>query len=107
MFAQWTATGEVHVGLEGSTVVRLPADAWQRLDTARKTLEVPTAMGTVVCDAMRLRWSEPDVHAKAAPQSLPAPVSEWLTQLARAIDEVGQPDLAAALRTGVEQFAAR
>ena len=106
-FVQWTAGGELHVGLAEPDVVRLPEQAWQKLDAARKALDVPTAMGTVVCDAMRLRWAEPEVHAKAAPQSLPAPVAEWLTHLARAIEEAGQPDLAAALRTGLEQFAPR
>lgn len=106
-FVQWTAAGEVHIGLEEPVVVRVSAAAWQRLDAARKALEVPTAMGTVVCDAMRLRWSEPAVHAKAAPQSLPAPVAEWLKQLAAAIDEAGQPRVAAALCAGLEQFAPR
>ncbi|HEU4417634.1 MAG TPA: hypothetical protein VFT55_01775 [Planctomycetota bacterium] len=106
-FVQWTAAGEVHIGLEEPAVVRVPAEAWQRLDKARKALAVPTTMGTVVCDAMRLRWAGPDVHAKAAPLSLPAPVAEWLRQLACALDEGGNPDAANHLRVGLEQFAPR
>lgn len=106
-FVQWTAAGEVHVGLEEPAVVQVPAEAWQKLETARKALAVPTAMGTVVCDAMRLRWAEPDVHAKAAPHSLPAPVTEWLRDLARALDGRKPQYGVNGLGPGLEQFAPR
>jgi hypothetical protein len=63
-------------------------------------------LGVVVCDAMRLSWIEPKVHVKVAPSSLPAATANWLLDLSRALDIAGQPRLAAALSTGLKQFAA-
>jgi len=106
-FVQWTDGGDVHLGIDASAVVRVPAPAWDAVTKERTKLQVAETMGVVVCDNMRLRWSEPAVHAKAAPGSLPAPVADWLKRLAGAIEEAGEPDAAAALRGGIEQFAAR
>ncbi len=106
-FVQWTGDGEVHVGLDATTV-RVPADAWRALDAARRALPaLPESMGTIVCDSVRLRWLEPAVHVKAAPASLPAPAARWLEQLANAIAAAGDERSAAALRSAVGQFAAR
>jgi hypothetical protein len=106
-FVQWTANGDVHVGLDATKVVGVPADAWQALETERRTLALPGAMGNVVCDNVRLRWEEPLAHGKAAPASLPAPVAAWLEHLVRSIEQAGGQDLARSLRVGLAQFAPR
>jgi hypothetical protein len=106
-FVRWTAAGDVHLGIDAATTVRVPADAWQRLDAERRALALPEAMGAVVCDALRLRWNEPKVHAKAAPASLPQPAARWLEALADAIGAAGDERAAASLRTAIGQFAAR
>lgn len=106
-FVQWTADGVVHLGVDAAVQVRVAAPGWDTLTKERTQLAVPETMGAVVCDSLRLRWAEPAVHAKAAPASLPAPVADWLKRLAQAIEEAGEPRLAAALRGGIEQFATR
>lgn len=106
-FVQWTADGVVHLGVDAAVQVRVPAPSWDAVTKERTQLAIPETMGAVVCDALRLRWAEPAVHAKAAPASLPAPVADWLKRLAQAIEEAGEPRLAAALRGGIEQFATR
>lgn len=106
-FVQWTADGVVHLGVDAAVQVRVPAPSWDAVTKERTQLAIPETMGAVVCDSLRLRWAEPAVHAKAAPASLPAPVADWLKRLAQAIEEAGEPRLAAALRGGIEQFATR
>ncbi|HEX6813797.1 MAG TPA: hypothetical protein VF384_19405 [Planctomycetota bacterium] len=106
LFVQWTAAGEVHFGLEDCAVVRLPAEAWTALTSERAQLSLGANLGVIVCDAMRLSWLEPKLHAKVAPASLPAAAANWLQHLASEIEKTGQPGLAAVLRTGLEQFAA-
>lgn len=106
-FVQWTEGGVVHFGIDASVPVRLPAPTWDALTKERTNLAIAETMGVVVCDSLRLRWAEPKVHAKAAPASLPTEVANWLKRLAQAIEEAGEPRLAAALREGIEQFATR
>ncbi len=105
VFVRWTADGVVHWGLDGKTTVAIAPKAWQELAAQRKALVLGGDLGTVVCDALRLRWTEPAVHVKVAPRSLPATTTVWLQQLARAIEEAGSPRLAETLRTGIGQFA--
>ncbi len=105
VFVRWTADGVVHWGLDGKTTVTIAPEAWQELTAQRKALVLGGDLGTVVCDALRLRWTEPAVHVKVAPRSLPRTTTVWLQQLAKAIDEAGSPRLAETLRTGIGQFA--
>lgn len=108
-FVQWTAAGEVYVGLDQPQVVRLPADAWKALDAERAALEMPSTLGTVVCDNLRLRWEQPAVHVKAAPASLPAAASAWLAHLAQSIEQADELPNGQWLwlRKGLAQFAPR
>jgi hypothetical protein len=106
-FVQWTAAGELALGIDGASRVTIAAPAWDTLTKARTELTLPEGLGVVVCDSLRLRCTEPPVHSKVAPAHLPAPATNWLKQLAQAIEEAGEPRLAAALRAGLEQFAAR
>lgn len=107
LFVQWTADGTFHTGLDAAPAGRLPAETWQRLSQERAALRLDGDLGVVICDSLRLRWTEPDVHQKVAPAGLPAAAADWLKHLAQALEEVGQTRLAAALRTGLDQFAAR
>jgi hypothetical protein len=106
-FVQWTGGGTVHFGIDAATAVTLPAERWQALEREREALRLSPAVGTIVCDHLRLRWDEPEVHAKVAPGSLPAPAVRWLEQLADAVAAAGNDRDAAALRSALGQFAAR
>ncbi len=106
VFVQWTADGVVRGGIDAAVSVALPAEVWASLSKERTEQTLPASLGVVVCDALRLRWSAPDVHVKIAPGSLPAATTNWLKHLAAAIEEAGQLPLAARLRSGLEQFAA-
>jgi hypothetical protein len=106
LFVRWTEDGVVHAGLDAALSVRLPADAWARLSQQRAQQLLEGNLGVVICDAMRLSWVEPKVHVKVAPASLPAATANWLLDLSQALDIAGQPRLAAALSTGLKQFAA-
>lgn len=107
VFVQWTADGEVAGGIDASDRVRLPAGVWQELTKERAALDLGGNLGVVICDSMRLRWTEPDVHARVAPGALPAPSTTWLKHLAQALEEAGRPHLADNLRMALEQFAVR
>jgi hypothetical protein len=106
LFVRWTEDGVVHAGLDAVLSVRLPADVWARLSQQRAQQRLDGNLGVVICDAMRLSWTEPKVHVKVAPSSLPAATANWLLDLSQALDIAGQPRLAAALSTGLKQFAA-
>ena len=87
--------------------VTLPTPAWDTLSKERTALALPERLGEVICDSIRLRWLDPQVHAKAAPASLPTPAADWLKHLARALEEAGEPRRATELRAAIEQFATR
>ncbi|MFY9345366.1 MAG: hypothetical protein WAT39_22940 [Planctomycetota bacterium] len=106
-FLQWTDAGELAFGIDAATSLALPASTWDRLSQERTALALADAHGVVVCDSIRLRWTTPKVHSKAAPASLPAPAADWLKRLAAAIEEAGSGSTAANLRAGIEQFTAR
>jgi hypothetical protein len=107
LFVQWTAAGEIFASIDARPGRRLPASEWERLSKERTALPLTQNLGVVICDSMRVRWLDPELHIKIAPASLPAAATEWLKQLAAAIEDAGDPRLAASLRTGLEQFAAR
>lgn len=107
VFVQWTKDGLVRSGIDGRQSVQLSATAWEALTKDRTALDLGSDLGVIVCDALRLCWTEPKVHVKVAPRSLPATTTNWLKQLAQAIEEAGNPRLAETLRTGLEQFAVR
>lgn len=107
VFVRWTEDGVVHAGIDGREVVRLRTEAWRELAAARRSLDLGGDHGAIVCDTLRLCWTEPSVHVKVAPRSLPAATTTWLQNLAQAIEEAGNARLAAALRTGLGQFAQR
>ncbi|MCU0864397.1 MAG: hypothetical protein MUC36_11425 [Planctomycetes bacterium] len=106
-FVQWTADGQIHVGIDARVSVRIPAPRWEALSRERTTTGLRENLGVVICDSMRVRWQDPEVHVKIAPAALPPSATNWLKQLAAAIEEAGDPRLAATLRSGLEQFAAR
>ena len=104
LFLQWTADGEVCAGLGATPAVKLPAPVWDELSRERAALELETNHGVVICDNLRLCWTEPAVHTKVAPASLPAAAAKWLSNLAKALHEADQPRLSEALRAGLGQF---
>ncbi len=106
-FVQWTADGTVWLGIDAARSVTVPASTWDTLSRERTALPLTQNLGVVICDSMRLRWQGPDVHVKIAPATLPLPVVNWLKHLAVALEEAGESRLAATLRAGLEQFAAR
>jgi hypothetical protein len=106
-YVQWNAAGEVRFGIDASSVVKLPAATWQKLDAARAQLVLRESLGEVICDSVRFSWPEPKLHSRAAPASLPAPAAQWLQQLAQAVEEAGDSRHAVPLRAAIEQFAAR
>jgi hypothetical protein len=106
-FVSWTADGHLHFGIDARPGPRLSGPTWERLSQQRTTLPLQQNLGVVICDSMRVRWAAPDVHIKIAPGALPPAATDWLKQLAAAIEEAGEQPLAARLRTGLEQFAAR
>ncbi len=106
-FVQWTADGVVHLGIDAGVALQLPAPTWDALTKNCADLAITGDLGVVVCDSIRLRLAAAQVHVKVAPASLPAAATNWLKRLAQAIEEAGEPRLAAAFRAGLEQFAAR
>ncbi len=107
VFVQWTQDGEVAGGLDGSTRIQLPAAAWQQLQQERTALDLGGDPGVVVCDSLRLFWTQPTTDVKVAPASLPAAAGKWLEHLARAVEEAGAASLGRDLLAGLPQFAAR
>ena len=107
LFVQWTADGQLYVGIDARRGVRIPAARWDTLWRERTGIGLGENLGVVICDSMRVRWLDPQTHVKIAPAALPPLATNWLKQLAAAIEEAGDPRLAATLRSGLEQFAAR
>lgn len=107
VFVQWTEGGEVFGGIDAGERVTLPVPIWERLQQERAALGLSGELGVVVCDSMRLFWTQPATDVKVAPASLPAPAVDWLSQLARSVEEAGATRLGQDLRTGLPQFAAR
>ncbi len=105
--ARRDAAVEFAGGIDATKSLALPASKWDALSKECTQLALDGVLGDVVCDSMRLRWSKPNLHAKVAPASLPPAVTNWLKTFAQAIEEAGELRLAAALRAGLEQFAAR
>lgn len=106
-FVQWTNDGTLWFGIDASARVQLPGPIWDTLTKERAALPLAGNLGVVVCDSLRAKWPEPAVDVRVAPAALPVPAADWLKRLAAAIEEAGEPRLAAQLRTGLEQFAAR
>lgn len=104
-FVQWSDDGAVWSGIDAGRRVQLEPAAWQPLLRDRTRLALAENLGVVICDNLRVRLFDPDVHVKVAPASLPAPAADWLKQLAQRLEEGGAPDLATELRRGLEQFA--
>jgi hypothetical protein len=107
LFLAWTADGEVRTGLAGGETLRLDPERWAALSRRRTALQLAPVVGVVICDSMRLRFDEPELHARVAPRALPEPAANWLKQLAAAFEEAQRPGLAGALRTRLAQFVAR
>lgn len=107
VFVQWDGAGLLRFGIDGRHAVQLSASAWAELTKERTALALDGDLGAIVCDSLRLCWTEPKVHVKVAPGSLPAAATDWLKHLARTIEEAGSKSLADNLRTGLSQFAPR
>lgn len=106
-YVQWSADGEVRIGIDAAVGVRLAGPTWDALSKERTALALPDSLGEVICDSIRMRWLEPQLHSRAAPASLPLPSVNWLKRLAQAIEEAGEPGRAAMLRAAIDQFATR
>lgn len=106
LLLRWTADGFVWPGLAETRSVRLPPTTWQKLWQERTALQLDQQVGVVICDKLRLQLDEPAVHAAVAPAALPKAAADWLKQLAAAIEEGGDRDLAEQLRTRLRQFTA-
>ena len=106
-FVQWFEDGSLHFGIDGRQRAALSADAWRQLQQSSDDIALANNIGVVVCDSLRVRLRDLDVHIKIAPESLPEPATEWLKQLAQSLEEAGVKDVAANLRRGLGQFAAR
>ena len=104
---QWTADGVVQAGIDACREVRVPTAKWDGLWSTRTELQLRASLGVVICDSLRVCWLAPESNVKIAPLALPASAVNWLKQLAAVIEEAGEPSLAANLRSGLDQFAAR
>lgn len=107
LFLQWSDDGLVSSGIDARESVQLSSAAWTALTQERTALDLTANLGVIVCDSLRLCWTQPAVHVKVAPLSLPAATTNWLKHLAQALEEAGRPRLAETLRTGLSQFAVR
>lgn len=107
LFARWTASGTVLLGLLGEHRVVLPQASWQPLATAAAQLQPAAEAGVVICDRLRLVLEQPARQGVVAPAAMPAEMADWLKHLAAAIEEAGDAAAAATLRDRLAQFAAR
>lgn len=107
VFVRWTNDGTLRFGIQGDRTVALPADAWQQLSKDRTAIALEKNAGVVICDNLRIRLHEPDVHAKIAPDNLPAAAADWLKRLAQRLEDVGETGIADELRRGLGQFEGR
>lgn len=106
LFLRWTDDGRVVQGLEAEPPVALGEASWQELRGELAALALPPQCGVVICDTMRFVPGAGREQSAVAPDSLPAAAAEWLKQLAAAIEEAGNRELADALRDRLSQFAA-
>ena len=104
---QWTADGLVQAGIDAGREVTIPAAKWAPLWNDRTALQLRDSLGVVLCDNLRVCWLAPESNVKIAPLALPPAAVNWLKQLAAVIEEAGESRLAADLRSGLDQFAAR
>ena len=110
LFLRWTANGQIYSGLASTGPIQIPQDKWRQLMGAATGFELPNQSGVVICDKMRIVRPTADnslVQSVVAPNALPTTVADWLKQLAAAIEETGNRELAVALRDRLGQFAIR
>lgn len=105
LFVQWTKDGKVYEGIDARFCVELPASSWDPLSKERAALPLSSNLGAVICDKMRLKWDDVELHINIAPASLPQPAADWFLKLGKALEEADKPHLATAVRNAVEQFA--
>lgn len=103
-FVQWSADGTVRFGIDGSRAVKLPADKWQELLQQQTAITLDANAGVVVCDKLQMVLIDSKVRVDIAPNSLPAPASDWLKRLAQRLEEANETVVAADLRRGLGQF---
>ena len=60
--------------------------------------------GKVVCDYLRIMWKNPTVNQKFAPGHMGPKPSNWLEELAAALEKNGREDLAKQIRSRLDQF---
>ena len=110
LFLRWTADGKIYSGLATSAPVQIPPERWEQLMNTATEFELPNHLGVVICDKMRILRQTPDqtlAQSVLAPNTLPTTVTDWLKQLAAAIEETDNRELAVALRDRLGQFATR
>lgn len=106
-FVQWTGNGELRFGIDGGQSLQLPTDKWDELQQQSKALRLTENQGVVVCDKLQLVLLDAKVRVDIAPDSLPGPISDWLTVLTLRIKQADQQLIAADLRRGLQQFEAK
>ena len=97
----------MQAGIDAGREVTIPAAKWAPLWNDRTALQLRDSLGVVLCDNLRVCWLAPESNVKIAPLALPPAAVNWLKQLAAVIEEAGESRLAADLRSGLDQFAAR
>jgi len=107
LFVRWNDAGSVAFGLEGDSRAQLDAAAAEELARLRKALapRPDATIGAVVCDFLRYRGRDPDLHWKCAPLALPEDLTHLLKALADRLERSKNEDCADQLRTRLRQFA--
>lgn len=104
LFLRWTKDGTVVSGLEPGERIQLPAAVWKEL-TGSLPAGGDRVHGKVICDYLRVVCENPAIHWKCAPGALPEQLTNWLSQLAKALENQKQEELARAVTQRLEQFA--
>lgn len=107
LFLRWNQHGMLFAGLDWQPRVQLPADGFRAWLGRAADLRGDPQQGVVICDRLRLKLDAPGLalHCVIAPAAMPAATADWLKQLAAMLEEVGQRELADALRNRLQQFA--
>ena len=98
-----TTDHRIVFGLEAHTDVKLSKDAFRSVVAA-----IPEAAegvyGKVICDYLRIMWKNPTVNQKFAPGHMGLKPTDWLEELAAALEKNGRGELSRQLQSRLDQF---
>jgi hypothetical protein len=103
LFMRWDLSGQVVLGLEGSTRLQLDPLSWRKVSDQDRSKE-NKIYGPVICDYLRLIDVKSNLQQKVAPGSLPPELATWLDLLSQALQNSGHEAQADALRSRLTQF---